>query len=219
MTDVRATGFLLWMRAALLGGIALLTGVVSHAAADGLLPSAASLLALAGATTLGSAWLLRRPASRLGLVVLAVIGQAATHLVLTVLAGHRGDARVAPPVVVEPDSLDHALMGGYVDPAPQVSLGWTAHLVDHVTSIGPTMALAHLLGAVALAWWLGVGEASLWALLLFVAAEIGSSLLPRLVLVVPDPPALPRAVDVERPGGRRLLNLGTVSRRGPPLPV
>lgn len=219
MTEVRAAGPLLWLRAGLLAVIALLTGVVSHAAAGGLLPSVFSLVALAAAITVGAAWVLRRRLPRLGLIALAVAGQTSAHLVLSVLAGHRGDPRVVPlQAVGGRGSVQDALMGGYADPPPQPSVGWTSHLVDHVADIGPAMVVAHLLGAVVLAGWLSVGEAALWALLLFVAAEV-RTLLAHPVHSCSRLLAVPPGVLAAGVLQRDLLVLGAVTRRGPPLPV
>ncbi|MEZ5093909.1 hypothetical protein [Nocardioides sp.] len=147
MTTHRATGALLWLRACLLGAIALLTGIVSHASADGLLPSAWALVALGAGATLSAAWVLRRRVSALGLLGLALLGQTVTHLALTVLAGHRGDPVAAPAPTVAGGSWEDAMMGGYADPPAAPSLGWTTHLVDHLTQIGPGMVLAHLRSA------------------------------------------------------------------------
>jgi hypothetical protein len=218
--DVRATGPLLWLRASLLGSIALLTGVVSHAAADGLLPSVRWLVLLGVAATVASAWVLRRRVSGLALVALAVIGQAGAHLALSVLAGHRGQARaVVPRPVVGDGSLEDALMGGYADAPVQPSLGWSMHLVDHVIAVGPLMVLAHLLGAVALAGWLALGEAALWALLLFVGAEIRSWFFRWPTTVATRRARAARVVVPPAALRRWLLAHAAVTRRGPPAPV
>lgn len=220
MTESRATGALLWLRAALLGSIALLTGVVSHAAADGLLPSAAALVVLGVLAAAAAAWLLRRRVSWLGLVGLAVLGQTGVHLALSVLAGHRGDASAAPPVVLTGGTgWESAMMGGYADAPAAPSLGWTTHLMEHVTAVGPGMVVAHLLGAVALAGWLAVGEGALWALLLMLGAEVASRLWPRGPVLVEPAAAPARAVVPPAAVRLPLLSRGSVCRRGPPLPV
>ena len=219
MTTHRATGALLWLRAGLLGAIALLTGIVSHASADGLLPSAAWLAVLGLGATLSAAWVLRRRVSAAGLLGLAVLGQTITHLALTVLAGHRGDPVTRPAHAVAGGTWEDAMMGGYADPPAAPSLGWTTHLVDHMTEIGPGMVLAHLLGALALAGWLAMGEAALWGLLLLLGADICAWLVAWTAPLVPLAPAPARA-DVPLAAPRRwVLCQGNVSRRGPPLPV
>lgn len=218
MTELRATGPLLWARAALLGCVGLLTGVVSHTAADGLLPSVGWMLALAAWSIVVSAWFLRRRRTAPLLVALALAAQACVHLALSILAGHRGEARVSPTLApASSGSLEDALMGGHVDPATQVDLGWTTHALDHLTAVGPWMVLGHLAGAAALGAWLAVGEAALWGLLLFVGASVLARLSLRLPPVVRRPRPLPIAVGQATPVS--LLVVGSRSRRGPPVPV
>ncbi len=220
MGEIRATGALLWLRAALLGMIALLTGVVSHAAADGLLPSTAALVALGLLATVAAAWVLRRRVPWFGLVGLAVLGQTVIHLALSVLAGHSGDPAAVPlrPVAGTATWQD-SLLGGYADPAAAPSLGWTTHLVEHLTEVGPGMVAAHLVGAAALAGWLAVGEVALWALLLMLAAGVGAGRRRWVDHPVAGPAAPARAVVVPAALRPSLLSRGSVCRRGPPVPV
>ncbi len=220
MDGIRATGALLWLRAGLLGAIALLTGVVSHAAADGLLPSAGTLVALGLLATAAAAWVLRRRMPWLALVGLALLGQAVVHLALSVLAGHRGDPVAAPPrPLTGATTWQDSLLGGYADPAAAPSLGWASHLVEHLTEVGPGMVLTHLLGAAVLAGWLAIGEGALWALLLLVGAEVGSRLWRWFVVPVVSPAAPARTVVPLVAPRPVLLSRGGLCRRGPPLPV
>ncbi len=220
MSDSRATGALLWLRAALLGAIALLTGVVSHAGADGLLPSAGALVTLGALSTAVAARVLRRRVSWLGLLLLAVSGQTLIHLALSLLAGHRGDPLAAPARALPGGAgWESALMGGYADASAAPALGGTTHLVEHLIDVGPAMVAAHLLGAAALAGWLAVGEAALWSLLLLLGAEVGALLRWWTTPVVSLAP-LPARVDLPLAAPRHwALTRGSVWRRGPPLAV
>lgn len=222
----RVDAVVLWGRAALLGALAFLLGVVGHVTADGLLPGALALGALLGASVLLSAPMLARQASSLRLAGLLVGGQTVIHLVLTVTAGHVGDraAGATPrgPLAALPvvdghrvgslqDAYDGAgHQGGAL--APAVPLG---HLVDDLAAHAPMMA-AHLAAAALLGLWLGYGERCLFTLIALAGRRILAAVpapapvatAPRLTSVDADrAPSGPRSVWLVRPD----------SRRGPPL--
>lgn len=231
-----ATGGLLWARAWLLAGVALLTGSFAHVQADGLLPGPVALVALTAVGAVLCAPLLRRQGSTRRIVVLLVAGQSAVHVALAASAGHRGDpVRAAARPVVPTGSGSRR--GSYFDvaySAPASSGGSGAglqvpdalmHAVDDA-SAHPTMAVAHLVAAVVCGWWLARGERALWALLAL-AGRAWTELLRPLFLAWalvmralglhrPTPGAVGRP-DVPRPVLRALTR--TVSRRGPPRPA
>ncbi len=185
----------MWLRAAVLGPVVLLSGAVSHVAADGLLPSPVVMAVVLVACTALSAALLRSRASALRLVALVVGGQAAaTHLLLSATAGHQDAASAAAPATGPAagpalqavaddagrrvgslsDDFDAAsAAGGRAGEA--VTAGPTSqvlgHLVDHTLAQGPLMLLAHTLGAVALGLWLAAGESALWHLLVLASVR------------------------------------------------
>ncbi|MBM7510099.1 hypothetical protein JOE61_003913 [Nocardioides salarius] len=184
----------MWLRAAVLGPVVLLSGAVSHVAADGLLPSPVVMALVLVACTALSAAFLRSRASALRLVALVVGGQAATHLLLSATAGHQDAASAAAPTTgpsagpalqaVADDAgrrvgslSDHfdaaSAAGGRAGEA--VTAGPTnqvlGHLVDHTLAQGPLMLLAHTLGAVALGLWLAAGESALWHLLVLASVR------------------------------------------------
>lgn len=184
----------MWLRAAVLGPVVLLSGAVSHVAADGLLPSPVVMAVALVACTALSAAFLRSRASALRLVALVVGGQAATHLLLSATAGHQDAASAAAPAngpaagpalqAVADDAgrrvgslADHfdaaSAAGGRAGEA--VTAGPTSqvlgHLVDHTLAQGPLMLLAHTLGAVALGLWLAAGESALWHLLVLASVR------------------------------------------------
>ncbi len=198
MRERRATGPLLWVRALLLGSIALLTGIASHAAAAGLLPSVGSLVALWGGATLTAAWFLRRQLGARRMMLLAVAGQTAAHLALSSLAGHRGDPAAVP-------GGSHA--------------AGTPHVLDHLTEAGPLMVLSHMAGAVVLGAWLAIGEAMLWSLLAVLSTELLRRCWTSATPVVGGCRIAPRAVVAVSGPRRLLLSVGSLTRRGPPLPV
>ncbi|MGB0101510.1 MAG: hypothetical protein WBP61_14630 [Nocardioides sp.] len=217
----------LWARAAIVGCVAFLLGVVGHVSAEGLLPGPVLLVALLTASVLLSVPLLDRQASPVRLVALLVGGQVAIHVLLTATAGHVGDRVAATsgaggslaqlPVVDgrRTGSLQQAYegMGGAShSAAPALPLG---HLVDDLSAHAPMMA-AHLAAAAVVGLWLAYGERCLWAVLaltgrrvLAVALLLVPVVLPatRLVATVDRTPRLPRV----------RWHLSPQLRRGPPL--
>lgn len=187
----------MWLRVAVLGPVVLVSGAVSHVAADGRLPSAVPMVLVLVACIVLGAFFLRSRASALRLVALLVGGQAATHLLLSVTAGHHGagsgasgaspapGSSAGPALQVVADDggrrvgslADHfdaaSAAGGRAGEA--VTAGPLAqaasHLVDHTLAQGPLMLLAHTAGAVALGLWLAVGESALWHLLVLASVK------------------------------------------------
>jgi hypothetical protein len=169
------------LRALMLAGVALATGVFAHVSAGGYLPGAAGLVTLwllAGAAV---APLLGRQASTTRVVVLLVAGQTFVHVVLTALGGHRGDPTVSwpasspvshPAIPVAPTGRR---TGSFYDQVARAPAGgghvewttphWVQHLVADLTGPHALMALAHLGAAAAVGWWLAAGERALWTLL------------------------------------------------------
>ncbi len=196
----------MWLRAAVLGPVVLLSGAVSHVAADGQLPSAVAMGLVLAACTALSACFLRSRATALRLVALVVGGQAATHLLLSVTAGHHGAAsaastapgpRAGPALQAVADDggrrvgslADHfdaaSAAGGRAGEAATAgpfaqALG---HLVEHTLAQGPLMLLAHTLGAVALGLWLAVGESALWHLLVLTTVRARVAVLLQVALL------------------------------------
>ncbi len=243
MTDpaTRASGPVLWARAAALSVVALTVGGVAHAEAGGLLPGPLVLALLVLLGTLAVAPLLRRPASTLRVVLLLVAGQGVVHTVLAVAAGHRGDPVAAPPPAPSPAVPVGALgdgsrRGSFHDVAydatpaaagdpltvPAPLLHAFTDLVDH-----PAMALTHVLAAVACGWWLARGERALW-LLLAVTARAWARHVAAVLLAV-RAATLIRALRTRLAGVRHVVTLPDppprfaelharrVPRRGPPL--
>lgn len=234
--DANATGALLWVRAVVLAVVALVVGGAAHVQADGLLPGAGVLVALALAGSAVCAPLLRRPGSTRRIIVLLVAGQSAVHVALSAAAGHRGDPvtrAAAPPPV--PALTTGSRSGSYFDVAYASRLGDTggglsvpSPLVHAFADISahPTMAVAHLLAAAACGWWLARGERALWALLDLSArrwVELAAVALGRWVAAARA--VVASALSVELPASyvavvvsvhQSLDSSSSVSRRGPP---
>lgn len=181
--DLRAhpTQLLLWGRAAVVGTVALLTGVVSHVAGGGFLPGPVAMTLLLFASVAASAAFLVRPASGLRLVLLLAAGQTVVHGILSATSGHRGDPSPEVSTYVPVTGADAArdvfaryeqLSGGATHASADVTLTeWWNHQVDHLTEAGGLMVLSHLLGAAVLGLFLSVGESAMWRLVALVLAR------------------------------------------------
>ncbi len=228
--DARVDPWLLWPRAVGVGVVTFGFGVVGHVTADGLLPGPGLLGALLAMAVVLSAPMLARPATRLRLVAMLVGGQTVVHLVLTVTAGHRGDAGAstatgpAPPGLPSLPTVDGHRVGSLQDAyhgatgqagalAPSLPLG---HLIGDLQAHAPMMA-AHLAAAIAVGLWLGYGERCLWTVL----ALTGDRVLMATWALVPAPaaPVLHRAAAARRAPDVRASRWQARphSRRGPPV--
>ena len=214
-------GGLLWCRAALVAAVTCFVGVAGHVMADGLLPGPHVIVALVVATTLLAAPALARPASAVRLTALIGGGQAFVHLVLSGVAGHRGQDHAAPAVADRADLavpvVDGRRVGSLLDAyqagrgSTRITTGGTGAL-DELVAHAPMMA-AHLVAAALVALWLAHGERCLWTVLALAAGVL------LLVLAPPVPAPAPtrvRTTPVRRdPVAVRLLARSVV-RRGPP---
>lgn len=149
--DHRADPFARWARAGVLAAVVVLVGSLAHASAGGLLPGAASMLALLAAVAAGCALLLGRVASAPLLVTLTVAGQLVVHGALSAMAGHQ------PPA-------SHGAMSDlhHAADAPAAP-GWAVHALQDLVE-RPGMAAAHLAASALVGLWLALGERALWSL-------------------------------------------------------
>ena len=215
-TSARMDPVVLGVRATALAVVTMVLGVAGHVGAGGLLPGTAGLLLLFVGTLGAGAALLARPATTRRLVALVVGGQTLVHGVLSVGGGHAGEQH-RPAVALGGGHGGPAGHGGHAGHAdrPTLPLGeLLADVGDHAS-----MAVAHLLVAVVVGWWLAVGEQALWTLLTLAAALVLRPLAVLGALARAGLPLVRRlpAGFVEVPGGRRPLLLARcLSRRGPP---
>jgi hypothetical protein len=220
---------LLWSRAALVAFVALVAGAVGHVSADGLLPSPPVLLGFFALAVPVCAAQLVRPAGVPRLVLLLVAGQTAVHVLLTLTAGHRGDAvtvtrpRSAEPVLpVQEGRRVGSLIDGYESashgsPAVEPALP-VGSVLGEVAAHAPMMA-AHLAAAALVGIWLALGERSLWTLLALAERVVVGPVLVASAWLGMPPLVVPtaRPIDVPRVRPARLLLVPTLSRRGPPV--
>ncbi len=225
--EARVDAALLWGRAAIVGLLAFGLGVLGHVSADGLLPGPMFLVALAIGSVLFTGPMLAQRASTLRLVVLVVGGQTATHLCLSMAAGHAGDPRpqVSPYLDGYAASLPvvdghrvGSLLDAYrvaVEPARSSTPALPGHLIADLSAHAPMMT-AHLVASALVALWLAHGERALWTVVALTGRRLVAawafapvSLTPgrRLVAVADRVPEVPRSAWLVRP----------LSRRGPPF--
>ncbi|GAA4695822.1 hypothetical protein [Nocardioides nanhaiensis] len=187
---LRAGAAVRLLRALVLTAVVAGFGAGTHVAAGGLLPAPAVLLVLAAGLTLLHAAALAGPASTRRLVLLVAGGQAAVHVVLTALAGHRGQGTGGPLTASEGmaaaalptstladagarrgslrDLYEVTTPGAGGDATTSATPAWLDDVVGHVVAdlTGPhaLMAIAHLVAAAGVALWLAAGERALWSL-------------------------------------------------------
>lgn len=178
-----------WLRAVLLGAVAMATGLAAHVSANGRLTGPAALAVVLLVTCVGAALVLGRPASALRIVGIVTTGQLFVHGALTSMVGHRGDAPLVrghtpPPLPMTPTlpvgapggrrvgSLFAQTYAGRSDGQhPQLVLpDPVQHLLADLTGPHAAMAVAHLVAAALLGWWLARGERLLWNVVALTAA-------------------------------------------------
>lgn len=229
------------LRALVLTAVVAGFGAGTHAAAGGLLPGPAVVLPLLAGLTLLHAAALAGPASTRRLVVLVAGGQAAVHLVLTALAGHRGAPVPAPVATGAGEAAagsasaallraDGARRGSLRDlyevttpvPSGDAALpSWLAHVVADLSGPHALMALAHLVAAAGVGLWLAAGERALWSLVCLLGGTAAAVLAAIVALGGLRPrPVSPSAHTPTRRGPDvpplPAPLLGALARRGPP---
>jgi hypothetical protein len=190
MSDMEpsAAPALRWARAVLLTAVSMVSGVVAHVSAGGLMPGPTAALLLCGLCLGAVGSLLGRPASTLRIVGLLIAGQMFIHGALTALAGHRGDPLPAGSPTVDlarqqldvysgrgrrTGSLHDQLYPEQHEAAPTLTVpAPVQHLVEDVTGPHAVMALAHLAAAVAIGLWLAMGERALWTVIALTAVGL-----------------------------------------------
>lgn len=229
-----------WTRAVFLAAVAMCTGAMAHASADGILPGKAELAALLVVCTVGAAALLGRPASTRRVLLLLLGCQTFIHAGLTVLGGHRGDplpAHAAASLVSQPlripigtgrrtgslfDQLAVAQpAGGNLDLTVPY---WLQHVSADMTGQHALMAVGHLAAGAVVGLWLAAGERALWTLVSLTAQlvvnrvdRLGVGGTPLLAATVTSRVGGTAAFieDDDRPPDRWVLSRN-VTRRGPP---
>lgn len=219
------SGVLRWVRALLLAVVVMTTGTVGHVAAEGLLPPGSVLAVLLGLCTIMCAGALGRPASRLRVVALTVLGQAGVHVVLSATAGHAGDpapasTRIVPAPVTDVGRRTGSLYDHYVNNLPAAPAGDGAdpvvHLVADLAAHAPMMA-AHLVAAALVGLWLASGEQALWALLALTAGRVLHLVAPWVMFVPLRVPPVTAAPARHLAAPRLAALAPCVVRRGPPV--
>jgi hypothetical protein len=221
----------LWARAVVLAGVAVILGIAGHVSAQGLLPGPTGLAVLGGVAVVMALPVVGRRIGPFAMLVHVVAGQTVVHVALTATAGHRGGA-VAPtqpgPEVSHPAAslpvVDGQRVGSLRDAYHSGADGAVsaaaapsplAHLVDDLTAHAPMM-VAHLAAAALVALWLSHGERLLWDLVALLGRRLVGA------LTVPAASVAPRAslwIPVRHdPSTAALLRLiGPHPHRGPPL--
>lgn len=234
--DRNAGEWLRWTRAAVVAFVALFTGAVAHATANGLLPSLTGLAFLYALAVVVAALLLGRPATMTRIVAITVAGQAVIHVALTATAGHAGDAGAAHPAapqtpLTQAPNLDASgrrvgsLWDQYAAAEPVATAGTGGgmnpieHLITDLSAHAPMMAV-HIVAAALVGIWLAVGERALWTVLALTAGAVFAAVVTAVAALRPRvvPAVLRVAVPWRDPAPPHLRAVArSVVRRGPPL--
>lgn len=212
---------LLWLRAGMVSALTFLVGAVGHVSAGGLMPSWIPLVAMLAIGTTICASVLATEVSAGRIIALVVLGQIACHSLLSLSAGHAGDAPVAVrdpghgSLPVTEGGRVGSLQDYYDSTVGTSSAGSALTVPDPAAMLQHLpMFLLHALVAVVVGLWLVAGERALWSLLTLVVASA-------VVLIAPVtvPVAIRRAMPVRRrpaavPSLARVTR--SVVRRGPP---
>ncbi|WP_459975792.1 hypothetical protein [Nocardioides pyridinolyticus] len=237
MSDLRAGPGLRVARGLVTATVAGGLGLVAHVAAGGLLPPVIWLILLYAAIATVAIASMGGPAGLFRMIVLVGGGQFATHLMLTLLAGHAGDHLPARAPSTHTDGFVAEVGSGRRGSLYDLTMGrpeplsggefvmphWLTHILDDLTGPHAAMAFAHLAAAAVVAWWLAQGEAALWTVLALLAASV-VRVLTRFtsmhgVTTRGAQPSIHAAASEQGPA-RQLASLtGGLGRRGPPLIV
>ena len=205
-----------WMRACVLGLVALTSGVTAHAAAGAPLPPTWALLLVLAVVTVVAEPLLRHPASTRRVVLLLAGGELFIHLALSVM--NRLDQGGLGTMA----GMHHGI-GGMAKPDALTVIGSLPHLVSGLTGQDALMADAHLVAMAFVGWWLAAGERALWTLLACAVRPIAHAV--EVVLNAPTwlyaGEIVVRDLRLIAEEGRRRPDLSVsasreVTRRGPP---
>jgi len=239
VSELTAGAGLRWVRAALITGAAMGVGTLAHASAGGLLPRAELLVVLGLLATAGCAALLGRPASHRRVVLLVVGGQSLCHLVLTGVAGHTRTANhsASHATLQSPSPIPQLRSAPRTGPLHDLTVGhaptpgadavaphWVEHVMQDLTGPNMLMAMAHLVAAALVGWWLSSGEQALWSLICL-TRERSADLVRRLLAATPTAPAvsLLRQTTARPPSRERPVDRWQIgrrpARRGPPAPL
>ncbi|TNY35844.1 hypothetical protein [Thermomonospora catenispora] len=149
-------------------------------------------------------------------VLTAAIGWAGTTAVAWVLSGHERSLPTILGGLLGGQFGLHVLFSAVQADQGPPAAAHAVHVGQAAGTSGPRMTLAHLLAAVAAAWWLRRGERLAWSLARRLAAFALAALpAPPEPLPVPDRRLPPHPDTPSRP--RRTEIRHSVVLRGPPL--
>ncbi len=227
--EERLGPWLVWLRAAMVGSMVVLFGVVGHVSADGLLPGTIAMTLLLAVSVTLAGLLLVRPASTTRLVAMLVAGQFLVHVVLSSTAGHRGEARLIgaashlPAAPATLPSVNGHRVGSlfeahqlaqttHTSSPPSLPIG---PLIDDLAAHAPLMT-AHLAAAALVGLWLALGERTLWALIALTGRQLlAVTAMPALV-PLPGTPRMTRHTAGAASALHSLWHPSPTTERGPP---
>jgi hypothetical protein len=215
-----------WLRAATLPPVLFTSGLVSHAAAGGVIPGGSVLVPLFVLTVVAAASFARAAITPMQAAALLIGSQGLLHAALHVL----GDKAATVTTTMCHGAMDAA---GSSPTGPHLI---SSHLMtqpgapaSHGFAISPMssgqiiMPLAHLAVVVVVGVWLAAGDRAFWTFLIFAARPVAEAwrtvreaARDRIGAVVGCSPLVPPGMHTRPAVSSSVLAMSVVSRRGPP---
>jgi len=215
-----------WLRAATLPSVLFTSGLVSHAAAGGVIPGGSVLVPLFVLTVVTAAPFARAAITPMQAAALLIGGQGLLHAALHMMGDKAGtvtttmchgamDAAGSSPT--GPHLISSHLMTPPGAPASH------SFAMSPVSSGQIIMPLAHLAAVVVVGVWLAAGDRAFWTFLIFAARPVAEAWRTvreaprdRIGAVVGCSPLVPPGMHTRPAVSSSVLAMSVVSRRGPP---
>ena len=215
-----------WLRAATLPSVLFTSGLVSHAAAGGVIPGGSVLVPLFVLTVVAAAPFARAAITPMQAAALLIGGQGLLHAALHMMGDKAGtvtttmchgamDAAGSSPT--GPHLISSHLMTPPGAPASH------SFAMSPVSSGQIIMPLAHLAAVVVVGVWLAAGDRAFWTFLIFAARPVAEAWRTvreaprdRIGAVVGCSPLVPPGMHTRPAVSSSVLAMSVVSRRGPP---
>ena len=216
-----------WLRAATLPSVLVSSGLVSHAAAGGVIPGGSVLVPLFVLTVVTAAPFARAAITPMQAAALLIGGQGLLHAALHMMGDKAG-------------TVTTTMCHGAMDAAGSSPTGphlISSHLMtqpgalaSHSFAMSPMssgqiiMPLAHLAAVVVVGVWLAAGDRAFWTFLIFAARPVAEAwrtvreaARDRIGAVVGCSPLVPPGMHTPSAVSSSVLAMSVVSRRGPPI--
>ena len=215
-----------WLRVATLPSVLFTSGLVSHAAAGGVIPGGSVQVPLFVLTVVAAAPFARAAITPMQAAALLIGGQGLLHAALHMM----GDKAATVTTTMCHGPMDAAgssptgphLISSHLITQPG-ALASHSFAMSPVSSGQIIMPLAHLAAVVVVGVWLAAGDRAFWTFLIFAARPVAEAwrtvreaARDRIGAVVGCSPLVPPGMHTRPAVASSVLATSVVSRRGPP---